>query len=45
MFRNYTHSEPRFRELLTEDGAKVLFHYDAGLNLQAFLDREGIMLH
>jgi hypothetical protein len=28
-FRNYTHSEPRFRALLTEDGARVLFHREA----------------
>jgi hypothetical protein len=25
-FRNYTHSEPRFRALLTEGDARVLFH-------------------
>jgi hypothetical protein len=25
-FRNYTHSEPRFRALLTEGDARVHFH-------------------
>ena len=29
MFRNYTRSEPRFRALLTEDGAQMLFHREA----------------
>ena len=28
-FRNYTHSELRFRAVLTEDGAQVLFHREA----------------
>jgi hypothetical protein len=28
-FRNYIHSEPRFRALLTKRSAKVLFHSDA----------------
>ena len=41
--RDNTQSQPRFRALLTEGGAKVLFHHDAGLSLRAFLDRERIM--
>jgi hypothetical protein len=27
-FRNYIHSEPRFRALLTEGDAQVLFHHE-----------------
>jgi hypothetical protein len=43
-FRNYTHSEPRFRALLTEGDARVLFHHEVSNQSAKDLAWKGVRL-